>query len=73
MKYFKSVAQELEARKLVEEVPRNVHITGGHYVPGYHARVRESRQRSGGIGANFVRLRRVGSDEDKPGEASETE
>ena len=60
MKYFKTVAQELEERKLVEEVPRKEHITGGHYAPGYHARVRENRRRNGGIGANSVRLRRVG-------------
>ena len=71
-KYFNLMNEELEARKLVEEVPRYEHIMGGHYEPGYHARVRENRRRNGGIGSNFVRLERIENEEGKPGEAGET-
>lgn len=66
MKFFDLVNKELQARKLVEEVPRYEHITGGHYQPGYHAQVRENRRNNGGVGSNFVRLERVEDAEPKP-------
>lgn len=73
MKYFNMVNEELQARKMVEEVPRHEHISGGHYEPGYHARVRENRRQNGGIGSNFVRFGRVENKEGNPGESREAE
>lgn len=66
MKYFNMVNEELQARKMVDEVPRHEHITGGHYEPGYHARVRENRRKNGGVGSNFVRFGRVENEEGEP-------
>jgi len=68
MKYFNLVNEELQARKMVEEVQRREHISGGHHEPGYHARIRENRRQNGGVGSNFVRLERIENEEGKPGE-----
>ncbi|HUW78971.1 MAG TPA: hypothetical protein VMV52_09530 [Candidatus Nanopelagicaceae bacterium] len=68
MKYFNMVNKQLQARKMVEEVPRHEHITGGHYEPGYHARVRENRRQNGGVGSNFVQFGWLENEEGIPGE-----
>ena len=73
MKYFNLVNKELQARKLVDEVPRYEHIMGGRYEAGYHARIRENRRQNRGVGSNFVRFEPIGSEEGKPGEAGGTE
>ena len=66
MKYFALVSEGLQDRKLVEEVPRHEHISGGHYEPGNHARLRENRKQNGGVGSNFVRYEQRENQERKP-------
>ena len=73
MKYFNLANEELQARRLVEEVPRHEHISGGHYEPGYHARVRENRRLNRGVGSNFARYEPAENQVNQPGDEDMTE
>ena len=50
MKFLKESTHALEARKLVEQVPRKEHIAGGFYQSGYKRLVRKNRRSAGGKG-----------------------
>ncbi len=56
MKYFVELSDPLEAGKILGTVPKYEHILGGHYAPGYHARIRENRKLNGGVGSSFARF-----------------
>ena len=73
MRYFTLVNEGLQDRKLVEDVPRHEHISGGHYEPGYHARVRENRRQNGGVGSTFVRYEPIENQERKSDNFQEPE
>jgi len=65
MKYFVELSDPLESRKLLGEVPQYEHIIGGHYAPGYHAKIRENRRLNGGVGSNFARFEPLENDGEK--------
>ena len=44
MEFFELKSKELEERKKIEDVPKHEHISGGHYAPGYHARIKARRE-----------------------------